>query len=89
MLSVYPATITTNSPRSSSIRLRIVSTASFPKSFSPPSLNAYASSTNKTPPMALLITSFVLSAVWPTYPPTKSCLSHSTKLPRSSIPSAL
>ena len=57
----------TKSSRWSSMALRMVSMASWPKSLSAFwGERVYASSMNSTPPRALAMTSWVLMAVWPT-----------------------
>ena len=87
--SVYPAMMTTRRSRSSSMRLRSVSIASWPKSFSALRESVYASSMKRTPSNALSITLFVFMAVCPMYPATRSAREASTRWPFERIPSSL
>ena len=78
--------MTTKSFLWSSMPLTNASIASNPKGSPASRQSEYASSINKTPPRALLITLFVFCAVSPRYCPTRSALVTSFKCPEERTP---
>ena len=80
--------MTTKSSLLSSIPLTKASIASNPKASFLSRHKEYASSINKTPPTAPLITSVVFTAVCPAYCPTKSALVTSHRCPDERTPIA-